>query len=122
MLVGDPHNLNIKLTLNGQVMQVCFILFLLLLLLSLCAGSQCWWFDSAQNSNTSKFIFNVPKVVSYISNVVTLQPGDLIFTGTPPGIGAARKPPVFLKNGDTCVLEIEKLGTLTNTVEYPADI
>jgi len=92
--VGNPHNLNIKLTLNGQVMQ---------------------------NSNTSKFIFGVDIVVSYISAVVTLRPGDIIFTGTPPGIGSAKKPPVYLKQGDVCVLEIEKLGVLENSIEYPSD-
>lgn len=87
--VGDPHNLAIKLKLNGQVMQ---------------------------DSNTNQMIFNVPKTLAYLSSVFTLEPGDLIFTGTPPGVGFARKPPVFLKNGDVVEIEIEKLGTLRNPV------
>jgi 2-keto-4-pentenoate hydratase/2-oxohepta-3-ene-1,7-dioic acid hydratase in catechol pathway len=61
-------------------------------------------------------IFSVDKLVSYISQVVTLEPGDLIFTGTPPGVGFARRPPVFLKPGDVVEIEIEKLGILRNPV------
>ena len=84
----DPHNLPIRLRLNGQVMQ---------------------------NSNTKEFIFDVPKLLAYLSQVVTLEPGDLIFTGTPPGVGAARKPPVWLKPGDVAEVEIEGIGLLRNT-------
>ena len=52
-----------------------------------------------QDSNTSQFIFKIDFLISYISKVCTLMPGDLLFTGTPPGVGAARQPPVFLKTG-----------------------
>jgi len=87
--VKDPHNLAIKLRLNGETMQ---------------------------NSSTKEFIFGVPKLLNFLSQVITLEPGDLIFTGTPPGVGAARKPPVFLKHGDVAEVEIEGLGILRNTV------
>ena len=69
-----------------------------------------------QNSNTRQLIFGVDHLVSYISQVCTLLPGDVIFTGTPPGVGAARKPPVFLQPGDVVEIEIEKLGLLRNPV------
>lgn len=72
--------------------------------------------ETVQDSCTSEFIFTVPQVISHISKVATLRPGDLIFTGTPPGVGAARKPPRFLKPGDICEVEIECLGILTNPV------
>ncbi|HEY8505216.1 MAG TPA: fumarylacetoacetate hydrolase family protein, partial [Gemmataceae bacterium] len=87
--IPDPHNLRIQLRLNGQTMQ---------------------------DSNTREFIFPVPKLIAYLSQVMTLEPGDLIFTGTPPGVGAARKPPVFLKPGDFVEVEIEKIGVLANPV------
>src|SRR5437879_11301799 len=87
--VPDPHNLPIRLRLNGQTMQ---------------------------NSNTKQMIFNVGEVVAYLSQVFTIEPGDLIFTGTPPGVGMARKPPVFMKAGDVAEVEIEKLGVLRNPV------
>lgn len=84
----DPHNLRIQLRLNGQTMQ---------------------------NSSTKEFIFGIPTLLSYLSQVVTLEPGDLIFTGTPPGVGIARKPtPVLLKPGDVVEIEIEKIGVLRN--------
>ncbi len=84
----DPHNLKIQLRLNGTTMQ---------------------------NSSTKEFIFGVPAVLSFLSQVVTLEPGDLIFTGTPPGVGIARKPdPVLLKPGDVVEVEIEGIGVLTN--------
>ncbi|MCA9040342.1 MAG: fumarylacetoacetate hydrolase family protein [Planctomycetaceae bacterium] len=85
--VGDAENLNIKLRLNGETMQ---------------------------DSSTKQLIFGIPKLVSYLSQICTLLPGDVIFTGTPPGVGMARKPPVFLKPGDVCEVEIEKLGLLRN--------
>lgn len=85
----DPHQLPIKLRLNGETMQ---------------------------SSNTSEFIFKVDDLIAYISQVFTLRPGDLIFTGTPPGVGFARKPPVFLKAGDMCEVEIEGIGVLRNPV------
>lgn len=87
--VPDPRSLPIRLRLNGQVMQ---------------------------NSNTNQMIFGVEDLLAYISQVVTLEPGDLIYTGTPPGVGAARKPPVYLKDGDVAEVEIEGLGVLRNPV------
>jgi 2-keto-4-pentenoate hydratase/2-oxohepta-3-ene-1,7-dioic acid hydratase in catechol pathway len=87
--IGDPHKLQVQLRLNGQTMQ---------------------------NSNTKEFIFGVPHLLWFLSQVVTLEPGDLIFTGTPPGVGIARKPPVWLAAGDTVEVEIDKLGVLTNPV------
>jgi 2-keto-4-pentenoate hydratase/2-oxohepta-3-ene-1,7-dioic acid hydratase in catechol pathway len=87
--VPDPHNLPIRLRLNGQVMQ---------------------------DSNTKQMIFPIGTVLTYLAQVFTLEPGDLIFTGTPPGVGFARKPPVFLKAGDVVEVEIEGLGTLRNPV------
>lgn len=84
----DPHNLKVQLRLNGQTMQ---------------------------NSSTKEFIFGVPHILSFLSQVITLEPGDLIFTGTPPGVGISRKPtPVLLKAGDVCEVEIEGIGTLKN--------
>jgi 2-keto-4-pentenoate hydratase/2-oxohepta-3-ene-1,7-dioic acid hydratase in catechol pathway len=86
--LADPHDLRIQLRLNGQTMQ---------------------------NSSTKEFIFGVPALLSYLSQVVTLEPGDLIFTGTPPGVGIARKPtPVLLKPGDVVEVEVEKIGVLRN--------
>jgi len=61
-------------------------------------------------------IFGVPAIVSYISEIVTLDPGDVILTGTPAGIGNTRTPPVFMKPGDTVTVEIGILGRLTNLV------
>jgi 2-keto-4-pentenoate hydratase/2-oxohepta-3-ene-1,7-dioic acid hydratase in catechol pathway len=87
--VPDPHALGIRLRLNGEVMQ---------------------------QSNTSLMIFKVDDLIAYISQVVTLEPGDLIYTGTPSGVGFARKPPVFLKAGDVTEVEIDGLGTLRNPV------
>jgi len=59
-------------------------------------------------------IFGVPHIVSYISAITTLEPGDVILTGTPAGIGNVRTPPVFMQPGDTVSVEIERLGVLTN--------
>ena len=87
--VGDPHVLQVQLRLNGTTMQ---------------------------NSNTKEFIFGVPHLLWFLSQVVTLEPGDLIFTGTPPGVGIARKPPVLLKAGDVVEVEIENIGVLRNPV------
>jgi 2-keto-4-pentenoate hydratase/2-oxohepta-3-ene-1,7-dioic acid hydratase in catechol pathway len=69
-----------------------------------------------QNGNTSKMIFGVEEIIPYLSTVFTLEPGDLIFTGTPPGVGVARTPPVYMKAGDVAEVEIEGLGTLRNPV------
>jgi 2-keto-4-pentenoate hydratase/2-oxohepta-3-ene-1,7-dioic acid hydratase in catechol pathway len=87
--IGDPHELGIRLRLNGATMQ---------------------------DSNTRQMIFRFDHLIAYISQVMTLQPGDLIFTGTPAGVGIARKPPVWLKPGDTVEVEIDGLGTLRNPV------
>jgi 2-keto-4-pentenoate hydratase/2-oxohepta-3-ene-1,7-dioic acid hydratase in catechol pathway len=70
-----------------------------------------------QAGHTSKFIFDVRYVVSYLSGLMTLEPGDLIATGTPPGVGLGKKPPVFMQPGDVCRLEITGLGTLENPVK-----
>jgi 2-keto-4-pentenoate hydratase/2-oxohepta-3-ene-1,7-dioic acid hydratase in catechol pathway len=90
--VPDPHQLAVKLMLNREVMQ---------------------------DSNTSNLIFKVPFLVSYLSQSLTWEVGDIISTGTPPGVGVFRKPPVFLKPGDTVSATVERLGTLTNPVVGP---
>jgi 2-keto-4-pentenoate hydratase/2-oxohepta-3-ene-1,7-dioic acid hydratase in catechol pathway len=87
--IPDPTNLGIRLRLNGTTMQ---------------------------DSSTKQLIFGPAALVAYISQVVTLAPGDLIFTGTPPGVGIARKPPVYLKGGDVVEVEIDGLGVLRNPV------
>ena len=85
----DPDNCHIISRLNGKVMQ---------------------------DSNTSDLIFGVKELVSYCSENFTLLPGTVIMTGTPEGVGFPRKPPIFLKNGDTIEIEIEGIGTLSNKV------
>ena len=87
--IPDPHSLQVTFRLNGEVMQ---------------------------QSSTAEFIFPVEHLISHISQLVTLSAGDLIFTGTPPGVGFARKPPRFLREGDICEVEIEGLGILKNPV------
>ncbi|NXG39914.1 FAHD2 protein, partial [Dromaius novaehollandiae] len=69
-----------------------------------------------QSSNTSQLIFKVPQLVAWVSRFVTLLPGDVFLTGTPPGVGLFRKPPVFLKRGDVVQCDIEQLGTIRNKV------
>jgi 2-keto-4-pentenoate hydratase/2-oxohepta-3-ene-1,7-dioic acid hydratase in catechol pathway len=86
--ITDPHNLRVMGRLNGEIFQ---------------------------NSNTSKMIFRVPELISYISEAITLEPGDIIATGTPSGVGVFRNPPVFMKAGDVAEVEIEGLGVLRNT-------
>ena len=86
--IGDPNNLNLWLTLNGE---------------------------EVQNSSTSDFIFNIQHVVSYISQYMTLLPGDIISTGTPFGVGLGLKPPRYLKDRDVVELGIEGLGTSRQT-------
>ncbi|MDG1822453.1 MAG: fumarylacetoacetate hydrolase family protein [Flavobacteriaceae bacterium] len=86
--IGDPNNLNLWLTLNGEEMQ---------------------------NSSTSDFIFNIQHVVSYISQYMTLLPGDIISTGTPFGVGLGLTPPRYLKDGDVVELGIEGLGVSKQT-------
>lgn len=90
--VGDPHNLRLWLTLNGAMMQ---------------------------DGNTSNLIFNIPFVVSYVSQFMTLLPGDIISTGTPAGVGLGMNPQVYLKEGDIVELGIDGLGTSKqNLVAY----
>lgn len=69
-----------------------------------------------QASRTSDFIFSVGELVEYISHLMPIYPGDLIFTGTPEGVGATRKPPIFLKPGDVLTSWVEGVGTLTNSI------
>lgn len=68
-----------------------------------------------QAANTSQLIFDVPYLIAHLSKFCTLKPGDLLFTGTPAGVGAGRVPPVYLKSGDITSVEIKGLGTLTNS-------
>jgi acylpyruvate hydrolase len=85
----DPGNLDISLRLNGETMQ---------------------------RSNTRYLVFDVPTLVSFFSQSTTLEPGDIIATGTPAGVGHGRKPPVYLKSGDLVEVEIERIGVLENRV------
>jgi len=87
--ISDPHKLSIKLVLNGRTMQ---------------------------DSNTEQLIFGVPELIEFLSQTITLEPGDVIATGTPPGVGFARKPPVFLRPGDVMEVVIESVGWLNNPV------
>ena len=70
--------------------------------------------ETVQDSTTAQLIFNIPTLIAHLSQFMTLRPGDLIFTGTPPGVGAAQSPPRYLKHGDQCSVEVEGIGTLTN--------
>ncbi len=85
----DPHNLKIQLRLNGETMQ---------------------------SSSTRELIFGIDELIAHMSKLFALQPGDLIFTGTPPGVGVARNPAVYIKAGDRMEVEIEGLGVLVNPV------
>ena len=87
--IPDPQSLPIRAILNGEVMQ---------------------------DSSTSNMIFGVAEIVSFVSQAITLEPGDLIITGTPAGVGAFRDPPVWLKPGDEITIEIDGLGSITNPV------
>jgi 5-carboxymethyl-2-hydroxymuconate isomerase len=87
--VGDVHALSMYLDVNGE---------------------------RCQTGSTTTMIFNVPKIVSYLSEIMTLEPGDIITTGTPPGVGLGMKPPKFLNVGDVMTLGIEKLGDQKQTV------
>jgi 2,4-didehydro-3-deoxy-L-rhamnonate hydrolase len=73
--------------------------------------------ETLQDSSTSQMIFSVAEIIAYVTRVITLEPGDLIATGTPAGVGVFRDPQVLLKDGDEVSVEIEGLGTLTNPVE-----
>ncbi|HEX5899309.1 MAG TPA: fumarylacetoacetate hydrolase family protein [Solirubrobacteraceae bacterium] len=88
--IDDPQALAIRCVLNGETMQ---------------------------DSSTSQMIFSVAEIIAYVTRVITLEPGDLIATGTPAGVGVFRDPKVLLKDGDEVSVEIEGLGTLTNPVE-----
>ncbi|MGE5843003.1 MAG: fumarylacetoacetate hydrolase family protein [Deltaproteobacteria bacterium] len=85
--VPDPHSLRIRTILNSTTMQ---------------------------DSNTNQMIFKIPDVIQFISRQITLVPGDVILTGTPHGVGAFRDPSIYMKNGDTVTVDIEKVGHLTN--------
>ena len=85
--ITDPHKLSVKTTVSGEL---------------------------RQDGNTKDFIFNIPVLISYCSRMFTLEPGDLILTGTPSGVGEGMKPPTYLKDGDTVTIEIEGIGELTN--------
>jgi 2-keto-4-pentenoate hydratase/2-oxohepta-3-ene-1,7-dioic acid hydratase in catechol pathway len=93
--VGDPQDLRIRTTLNGETMQ---------------------------DESTSEMIFGCAGQIATLSTACTLEPGDLISTGTPAGVGVARQPPVFLRAGDTVRVEIDVLGAIENpVVDEPAD-
>lgn len=85
--IAEPHNLKLSLKLNGTTMQ---------------------------SSNTAQLVFDIPALIAYVSAAITLEPGDIISTGTPGGVGQYRTPPVYLKPGDIVEVTIEKLGTLRN--------
>src|SRR5271170_1570060 len=72
--------------------------------------------EVVQHSNTSELIFDVAACITFLSEAFTFQPGDIMLTGTPPGVGWGRKPQLWMKAGDTCEVEIEGLGTLVNPV------
>lgn len=72
--------------------------------------------QTVQSSNTEHMIFDVATIIATISEAITLQPGDIIFTGTPAGVGMARKPPLWLRDGDRVEVQIERIGQLHNTV------
>jgi len=72
--------------------------------------------DVLQDSTTANMIFSVAEIVAHVSRAITLEPGDLIATGTPAGVGAFRDPPVWLQPGDEITIEIEGVGGLTNPV------
>jgi 2-keto-4-pentenoate hydratase/2-oxohepta-3-ene-1,7-dioic acid hydratase in catechol pathway len=88
--IEDPQKLAIRCILNGETMQ---------------------------DSSTDQMIFSVAEIIAYVSQIITLEAGDLIATGTPAGVGVFKDPKVLLKDGDEVSIEIEDLGTLTNPVE-----
>ncbi|MHA6250561.1 fumarylacetoacetate hydrolase family protein [Oceanobacillus sp. CAU 1775] len=89
-LINDPGNLEIKSYVNGEM---------------------------RQSSNTSKFIFDIPYLIEFISSIIRLEPGDIIMTGTPDGVGTAMNPPQYLEKDDVVRIEIENIGTLENIVK-----
>jgi 2-keto-4-pentenoate hydratase/2-oxohepta-3-ene-1,7-dioic acid hydratase in catechol pathway len=90
--VGDPQELAIRCRVNGEVMQ---------------------------DGHTSLMIWSIAELVAFVSETITLEPGDVIATGTPAGIGSARTPPVFLRDGDVVVVEVERVGLLETTIRAP---
>jgi 2-keto-4-pentenoate hydratase/2-oxohepta-3-ene-1,7-dioic acid hydratase in catechol pathway len=87
--IPDPHSLDISLEIGGERLQ---------------------------NSNTRELIFRIPRLIEYLSMAVTLEPGDIISTGTPGGCGFARKPPRFLRSGDEVIVRVQGIGELRNPV------
>jgi 2-keto-4-pentenoate hydratase/2-oxohepta-3-ene-1,7-dioic acid hydratase in catechol pathway len=87
--IPDPHALDIQMIINGEVLQ---------------------------SSNTSQLIFRIPELIEYLSSVFTLEPGDIVSTGTPSGVGFSRTPPRWLRSGDDVVVRIAGLGELRNPV------
>ncbi len=87
--IADPHNLDIRMEINGEVLQ---------------------------NSNTRELIFKIPDLISFLSSVFTLEPGDIVSTGTPSGVGMARTPPRYLRPGDDVIVKISGIGELRNPV------
>jgi acylpyruvate hydrolase len=69
-----------------------------------------------QDANTSELIFPVAELIAYVSEAMTLRPGDILVTGTPSGVGFARKPPLFMKHGDVCEIHVEQIGVLRNPI------
>lgn len=87
--VSDPQHLSITLTVNGQI---------------------------KQDSNTANMVFSVQEIIEHLSSIMTLEPGDVIATGTPAGVGYGKKPPEYLQSGDTMIVTIERLGQLKTPV------
>jgi 2-keto-4-pentenoate hydratase/2-oxohepta-3-ene-1,7-dioic acid hydratase in catechol pathway len=87
--VPDPHNVDIRMEINGEVLQ---------------------------DSNTRELIFKIPDLIAFLSSVFTLEPGDIVSTGTPAGVGFVRKPPRFLRSGDDVIVMIPAIGELRNPV------
>ncbi|MGH9621531.1 MAG: fumarylacetoacetate hydrolase family protein, partial [Bryobacteraceae bacterium] len=87
--IEDPHNLDVQIEINGEQLQ---------------------------NSNTRELIFKIPDLIPFLSSVFTLEPGDIVSTGTPSGVGFARKPPRFLRPGDDVVVKVSSIGELRNPV------
>jgi 2-keto-4-pentenoate hydratase/2-oxohepta-3-ene-1,7-dioic acid hydratase in catechol pathway len=87
--IKDPHALDIKLEINGEVLQ---------------------------DSNTKELIFKIPELIAFLSSVFTLEPGDIVSTGTPSGVGFTRNPPRFLRAGENVAITIQQIGTLSNPI------
>jgi 2-keto-4-pentenoate hydratase/2-oxohepta-3-ene-1,7-dioic acid hydratase in catechol pathway len=87
--IPDPHSLQISLTIDGEQLQ---------------------------NSNTHELVFKIPELIEYLSSITPLLPGDIVSTGTPPGVGLGRTPKRWLKPGETVSITVEGIGTLTNPV------